>query len=221
MSDGKSLKHVVILCHPETDSFNATVAGTYCSVVRSIGQQVIVRDLYRMNFDPVLKAGEQPGSANFAASDDVAQEIALISNAAVLVLIYPIWFGTPPAMLKGYVDRVLGSGFTHRAIRNQDHDPVLAGVHLRSITSSGNTKIWLDEQGEWQSLVQVFDRYLARAFSMASSEHLHFSSVVNGLSERFVLQYLQDVKETARKVSSLIAKERHRDDNVDYSVLAT
>ncbi|CAN5221658.1 NAD(P)H-dependent oxidoreductase [soil metagenome] len=209
MSRAKMLKHVVILCHPEADSFNASVAETYCAVVRENGQEAIVRDLYRMDFDPVLKATEQPDSADYKMSNDVAREIELISGAAVIVLVYPIWFGTPPAMLKGYVDRVLGAGATHRAIRNQDCGALLSGVHLRSITSSGNTKIWLDEQGEWQSLVHVFDYYLERAFSMASSEHLHFSAVINGLSERFILQNLQEVKDGARKMCSVLAQERH------------
>ena len=51
-------KHVVVLCHPESDSFNAAVAERYCAVVREIGQEVVLRDLYRMEFDPVLKASD-------------------------------------------------------------------------------------------------------------------------------------------------------------------
>jgi NAD(P)H dehydrogenase (quinone) len=212
MSSTKMLKHVIILCHPQADSFNAAVAETYCATVRENGQEAVVRDLYRMNFDPVLKTAEQPDAENYKMSDDVAREIELISGAAVLVLVYPIWFGTPPAMLKGYVDRVLGAGFTHQSIRNKDQDPLLSGVHLRSLTSSGNTQIWLDEQGAWQSLVQVFDRYLEHAFSMASTEHLHFSAVIKGLSERFVLQNLQEVKEGARKICSTLAQARHHEE---------
>lgn len=202
-------KHVVILSHPSSDSFNATVAEEYCAVVREIGQEVILRDLYRMNFDPVLKANEQPGSANYSVSGDVAHELELLAGVSVLVLVYPIWFGTPPAMLKGYVERVLGSGFSHRAVRARAQNR-LAGTHMLSLTSSGTTKQWLEEQGAWMSLRMVFDHYLENAFSLASADHVHFSAVVTGLKDQDVREYLEEVRQAARKVSSTVLSEHHR-----------
>lgn len=202
-------KHVVVLCHPEEASFNATVAREYCAAVEEIGHEVLLRDLYRMNFDPVLKAQEQPDAADYARSDDVAAELELLAGASVFVLVYPIWFGTPSAMMKGYVERVLGSGFSHRAVRARAPNPLLTGAHLLSLTSSGTTKQWLDEQGAWLSLRNVFDEYLQNAFSMKSADHVHFSAVVEGLKERFVDEYLKEVRGAARKVSSVAASERH------------
>lgn len=203
MINTKKSKHVVVLCHPEPDSFNAAVAAKYCAVVEENGQEAVLRDLYRMKFDPVLQANEQPGSSAFLQSPHVAHELDIIADAAYLVLVYPIWFGTPPAMLKGYVDRVLGSDFSFRAVKARDATSRLAGAHLLSLSSSGTSQIWLDEQGEWQSLVTVFDHYLERAFSMASTEHVHFSSIVDGLSERFFLQNMEEVREAARKSCSI------------------
>jgi NAD(P)H dehydrogenase (quinone) len=207
MNATKKSKHVVILSHPEPDSFNAAVAAKYCAVVQENGQEAVLRDLYRIKFDPVLQGNEQPGSAAFRQSPHVTHELDVIADAAVLVLVYPIWFGTPPAMLKGYVDRVLGSDFSFRAVKARDAKSRLAGAHLLSLTSSGTSQIWLDEQGEFQSLVQVFDRYLERAFSMASTEHVHFSSIVDGLSERFFLQYMQEVREAAEKSCHIVADD--------------
>lgn len=204
MNATKKSKHVVILCHPELESFNAAVAAKYCAVVEEHGQEAVLRDLYRMKFDPVLQGNEQPESSTFLQSPHVAHELDIIADAAFLVLVYPIWFGTPPAMIKGYVDRVLGSDFSFRAVKARDAKSRLAGTHLLSLTSSGTSQIWLDEQGEWQSLVQVFDHYLGRAFSMASTEHVHFSSIVHGLSERFFLQYMQEVREAADKSCRII-----------------
>jgi len=210
MSTGEKPKHLVILCHPEPDSFNAAAADKYCAVVKENGQEAILRDLYRMDFDPVLRAREQPGAHNFIESPHVARELDLIGEAAFIVFVYPIWFGTPPAMLKGYVDRVLGSDFTFRSIREQDTSSRLAGKHLLSFSSSGTSKVWLEEQGEWLSLVTVFDRYLERAFSMASTEHVHFSSIVDGLREQFFLQYMEEVRQAARKSCSIVSEEYYR-----------
>lgn len=204
------LRHIVILCHPERDSFNAAIARQYCEVVEENGQEAVLRDLYRMEFDPVLRANEQPTSPTYAESRHIAHERDLISSAAFVVLIYPIWFGAAPAMLKGYVDRVLGSGFSFRQVRAQEFNTLLSGTHLFSLTTSGNPKTWLDEQGQWQSLIGVFDHYLKNAFSMESTEHLHFSSIVEGLSERYGLQCLEDVRQTARKTCSIASNDFHR-----------
>ena len=160
------------------------------------------RDLYRMGFDPVLKSNERPTAANFELSPDVAAEIDIISGADIFVLVYPIWFGTPPAMMKGYVERVFGAGFPHGAARNRLPHPMLAGKRLLSFTSSGLPRQWLEEQGAWLSLRKVFDDYLASAFSLASSDHVHFGSIGEGLTERVAREHLFTVEETARRVCS-------------------
>src|SRR3546814_20753005 len=98
------------------------------------------------------------GDPGFQSLPDVAEEVRLISGASVFVLIYPIWFGTPPAMLKGYVERVLGTGFYYRDVRENQENALLTGAHLLSLTSSGNTKNWLNAQAQWIALRDVFDQ---------------------------------------------------------------
>jgi len=190
--------HAVILCHPDSNSFNASVAQTYCDAVRALRREVVLRDLYRIDFDPVLKSSERPRDRGYVASRDVVAEMDAIRDADVFVLVYPIWFGTPPAMMKGYVERVFGADFGYRAIQARDPH-FMAGKHLVSITSSGTSFPWLNEQGAWESLRNVFDRYLANAFSMASCEHLHISNVVDDMGERSVREELFRVTEFARQ----------------------
>jgi NAD(P)H dehydrogenase (quinone) len=196
-------RHAVILCHPDANSFNAAVARRYCDAVSAIGHVAVLRDLYRSGFDPVLRSNERPkaGKASYAA--DVAAEIALIRDADVFVLVYPIWFGTPPAMLKGYVERVFGAGFDHRAIRTQKRHEFMSDKHLLSLSSSGNSIQWLEGRGEWLSLRNVFDDYLSNAFSMASNKHVHFSDITDGLAQRWVDEELLRVDEIARETCAL------------------
>lgn len=190
--------HAVILAHPDGDSFNAAVAQTYCQTVRELGHQAVLRDLYRIGFNPVLKTQEQPRPDKFVLSNDVASELAAIEKADVFVLIYPIWFSAPPAILKGYVDRVFGTGFSYGAIRDRGRHRFMGGKQLLSITTSGNSLQWLDEQGALLSFRTVFGQYLAKAFSMASSEHLHLASIVDNMSERHVKEELFRVSEAAQ-----------------------
>lgn len=199
-------RHAVILCHPDPDSFNASVAERYCQSVREVGHEVILRDLYRMDFDPVLKSNERPHLGTMAIADDVAAEIDEIRSADVFVLVYPIWFGTPPAMLKGYVERVFGAGFDHRAMREPKRHSFMADKHLVSLSSSGNSIQWFEEQGAWLSLRNVFDHYLATAFSMASEEHIHFSNIVEPMTAHNIDVELQRVSEFAQKICAGLLK---------------
>lgn len=200
------MRHAVILCHPDPDSFNASVAERYCQSVREVGHEVILRDLYRMDFDPVLKSNERPHLGTMAIADDVAAEIDEIRSADVFVLVYPIWFGTPPAMLKGYVERVFGAGFDHRAMREPKRHSFMADKHLVSLSSSGNSIQWFEEQGAWLSLRNVFDHYLATAFSMASEEHIHFSNIVDPMTAHNIDVELQRVSEFAQKICAGLLK---------------
>jgi NAD(P)H dehydrogenase (quinone) len=136
---------------------------------------------------------------------DVATEIAVIEKAEVFVLVYPVWFGAPPAMLKGYVDRVLGAGFSYGAIRDRSRHRFMGSKQLLSISTSGNSIQWLDEQGAWLSLRTVFGEYLAQSFSMARSEHLHLSNIVNDMTQRHVQEELYRVAEMAREMCERIA----------------
>ena len=197
-------RHAVILCHPDASSFNAAVADRYCTTVRAIGHEVVLRDLYRQGFDPVLRANERPTAEDFALADDVAAELEAIGGSSVFVLVYPIWFGMPPAMMKGYVDRVLGAGFPFGAMRERTLHPLLSGKRLLSFTSSGTTRSWLDEQGAWLSLRTLFDDYLRHAFSLEAADHVHFPSIVKGLKQRFVNEYLHQVEEAARRVCGCV-----------------
>lgn len=190
-------KHVVILCHPDPQSFNAEVAQTYCDAVHAQCYEAVIRDLYGMNFNPVLKSKERPSSHKFVPLKDVATELDALRDADVFVFVYPIWFGTPPAMLKGYVERVMGAGFGHRLMREPSRGSVAAGKHLVSISTSGNSSQWLESQGAVVSLHNVFDNYIANAFSMASHAHLHLSSIVEDMSDLTVRRELDQVTEFA------------------------
>jgi NAD(P)H dehydrogenase (quinone) len=188
------MKHAIILAHPEADSFNASVAKTYAQAIRLRGHDAIVRDLYAIGFDPCLKANERPDKPGQVIAPDVAAERALLADADVFVLIYPIWFGSTPAILKGYIERVFNQGFAFDQFETGQMRPLLAGRRLISFTSSGATNAWLDEAGLRLSLRYVVDGYLSRIFGLEVVEHVHFPSISPGLGERWVLENLATVR---------------------------
>jgi len=197
MTDTKRpYRHIVIRCHPEPEGFNAAMAKAYCAEAEKHGHKTLVRDLYGMAFDPVLRASERPGLA-FKPSPDVEQELAVIAGGDVFVLIYPIWFGGPPAMLKGYVERVLGSGAMPLQFKQETASGVMAKKRLVSFTSSGTDGHWLATQGQLESLISGFDRYIEHGFAMHPSEHYHFGSITAGTEPAEIERCLHEVKARA------------------------
>ena len=166
------IRHLVVLAHPRRGSFNHQIAQAYCDTVEACGQRPFLRDLYLNRFDPVLEyLGEAPEL-------EVVYDLTEIRRCDVVVFIYPIWFGGPPAMIKGYVDRVLGAGFKPSHDHAQAHNPFLKGRHMISFSTSASTQAWLGEQGQLTALREGFDQYLGTIFQLAATEHVHIDAVV-------------------------------------------
>jgi NAD(P)H dehydrogenase (quinone) len=168
----------VIFAHPNPDSFTASVAGTYIKAVQGLGHAVLCRDLYRMGFDPCLRTGEIP-QENFVPGADVLAERAMLQDADVFVLVYPLWLNAPPAMLKGYLERVFGFGFAYGGHRHSA-EPLLTGRHLIAFSSSSAPLQWVKDSGAMDAIHTLFDQYFARICGLTALDHIHFGGLVLG-----------------------------------------
>lgn len=193
------MKHVVILAHPRPDSFTAAMASRYAETVLKLGHDVLVRDLYAMDFDPRLKAEELPADRGFQPAPDVVAERERLWDADVFALFYPLWFNAPPAILKGYFDRVfiMGFGFTPTF---GGTDPNLTGAKLVSFTASGAPDHWVRQTGALDALTTLFDRHVAGVCGLQVLDHLHFGGVTPGIRKDAVDDMLKDVETSARRL---------------------
>jgi putative NADPH-quinone reductase len=102
----------IVLGHPKPGSFNHALAEAAAAEARAQGHQVRFHDLQAEGFDPVLPAGEEPAGAS------VPPEIELhcreIAEADGIVVVHPNWWGKPPAVMAGWVDRVLRPEVAYR-----------------------------------------------------------------------------------------------------------
>lgn len=171
------MKHAVILARPGPRSFTRLIADTYGAAVRERGGQVLVRDLYAMDFDPRLKAAEIPTADGASPAPDVVAERAVLADVDVFAFVYPIWFGAPPAILKGYVERVFGVGFAYRNLKAGGSEPLLGGRKMISFTSSGSENTWLVDSGHWEAVRQVFDKRLQVACGLEPLDHVNHGGV--------------------------------------------
>lgn len=102
---------LVILAHPNKESFNQALLKRTVDTLEASGHQVRVNDLYEQAFDPVLKGSELAGLQKGVVAADVLREQAHLSWADGLVILYPLWWLDRPAILKGWFDRVFTHGF--------------------------------------------------------------------------------------------------------------
>lgn len=196
-------RHLVVFTHPGTDSFGHRIVEAYRAAVEAEGQEVVVRDLYALGFDPVLRDAERP-PLQAAPADDVQAELDLLASASALVLVYPIWFGLPPAMLKGYVDRVLGSDYTLGDLQDRRGQQVLQGKPLLSFSTSGASFAWLDRNEQVLSLRKIFDAYLWQGFGMMRSEHVRLDEVTSAMTATDAEAKLAEVAAAARRTCALL-----------------
>jgi len=188
------VKHAVIVTHPNAESFTGTMAKAYCDAAAARGETVIVRDLYRLEFDPRLHADEIPWSADYRVHDDVAAERAALAGADVFALFYPLWVNAAPAMLKGYIERVFGAGFGYKP-HGGGNLPLLTGRMLISVTSSGAPMAWVKETGAWQALRTLFDAHFAAVCGLEIVDHLHFGGIVPGTRPDVVARHAAQVRD--------------------------
>jgi NAD(P)H dehydrogenase (quinone) len=194
------MQHALIVAHPNPKSFVTSLAMTYDEAVKGLGQKTIMRDLYGMLFDPCLKADEIPTSTGFAPRPDVVSERLILRDIDVFAFFYPFWLNAPPAMLKGYLDRVLGMGF---AYGTGGIGPLLKGRKLISFTTSGAPTDWVMKTGAWEAVRALFDEHVAAVCGLQVVEHMHFGGIVSGIRGDVVARHQQSVRDlVARQFGS-------------------
>ena len=201
-------RHLIIVGHPDPDSFCATIARACHDAVRECGHSATLHDLYATGFDPRLRAEERPGERSFEPAADIASAVAALHAADVITLVYPLWFGMPPAIIKGYIDRVMGAGFLASGLMHDGPASKLAGKRLILFTSSASTRPWLEEKGQWSALRRSFETYLQTIFGLRDGGHTHFDAIVPGLKAHVVEECAAAARAHMRTVSAEVLSEK-------------
>ena len=102
------MKVSVILGHPSPASFNHAIAQTAAEALRVLRHDVSYHDLYAERFDPVMTAAELARDARLP--DEIERHCREAGEADGFVVIHPNWWSQPPAIVRGWTDRVLRAG---------------------------------------------------------------------------------------------------------------
>ncbi|OKP94283.1 NAD(P)H-dependent oxidoreductase [Paenibacillus sp. P46E] len=188
------MKHLVVYAHPSAESFNHAILETTVQALKKKGHEVVVRDLYALNFQPVLKPEDTEAMRNGNTPVDILTEQKFITEADVVTFIYPIWWTGLPAILKGYVDRVFSYGFAY-AYGATGIDKLLTGKKGLIINTHGTPKEIYDSIGMTAGLKITSDTGIFDFTGIEMVEHLLFGSIPS-VGQAALDEILVQVEET-------------------------
>jgi len=147
------MKVLIVHAHPEPQSFTAALRDQATATLQAQGHEVQVSDLYAMHWNPVASASdftsrENPdylvyaleqrlGVKSQSIAADIRQELDKLLWADLLILNFPIFWFSAPAMLKGWIDRVLVSGVCYGGKRFYDQGGLAGKKALVTVTLGG------------------------------------------------------------------------------------
>lgn len=140
------MRALVVYCHPRSESFTAAVRDKVLERLSAFGADVRVIDLYGQGFQPALTAHEleiyEDESTN---KEPVAEEIEALKWCNTLIFVYPTWWYGLPAMLKGWLDRVMvpGVAFVMPQGANDTIKPGLQHITRLGVFTTCGASFWL------------------------------------------------------------------------------
>jgi putative NADPH-quinone reductase len=194
------MKVLVVLGHPKRGSFNHAIAEAAIKVLRDNGHEDVFHDLYEERFDPILPHGEIPKRAGL--NDLMGRHCGELSGANGIIIIHPNWWGQPPAILKGWVDRAFRPGVAYEFLEDDGGEGVPRGLLKARAAIVFNTSNTPEERE-----INVFGDPLETLwrnciFALCGVENFYrrtFGIIVTSTEEQRK-KWLLEVEETVNKI---------------------
>jgi NAD(P)H dehydrogenase (quinone) len=171
------MKVLVVYAHPYPKSFNHAVLESFTQGLRSKGHAVEILDLYAQGFSPLLTAGDLVSLQGGKVPADIQAEQARVSKAEGLAFIYPLWWSSMPAILKGWIDRVFSLGFAYDF---GEQGPLGLLKHRKAllITTCGADQAHMEESGIHKAIQVTTDMGIFAFTGIHDIRHEFFYNVV-------------------------------------------
>lgn len=186
------MKTLVIIASHNKNSFNNAIKDVVLETLKAKGAEVVVRDLYELNFNPVLSNSDFEGLQSGNLPADIKTEQEYIAWAEKIIVINPVWWTGMPAILKGYFDRTFLYGFAYK-FDSTGLVKLLAGKEALIFNTTGQPKE-LYEQGFYAAINMTSDTGIYDFTGIKVRKHVYFSSIMS-VSDDARKEYLQQVKQ--------------------------
>jgi NAD(P)H dehydrogenase (quinone) len=187
------MKILIIYCHPNPKSFNHAIKDLVVKNLAAAGHKVKLRDLYDLQFDPVLSAEDLKVIHEGNIPDLIKIEQECIVWADRLILIHPVWWTGFPAMVKGYIDRVFSFGFAY-TIEGGMPKGLLNGKKVLIINTTGAPSEYYQQIGMAEALKKTSDKGIYEFCGLEVIDHLFFGAVPT-VDDAARKGYLQEISQ--------------------------
>lgn len=188
------MKVLVIIGHQAEGSFCHAIAAAAIEELKAAGHEVIYHDLYQEQFDAILPAAEIPKQAEL---DPLVQKhCSEVSAADGYVVVHPNWWAQPPAILKGWIDRVFRQGVVYE-FTAEGVNGFLKGKTAQVFTTSNTPR---DVELKWfgDPLENLWKTCIFELCGLTNFERRNFESII--LSTPADRQaWLKEVRQTIRR----------------------
>jgi len=189
----------VILSHPNKASLNHAIAATAVEMLKQNGHEVYFHDLYEEKFVPLLSSGEIPKDVSLPP--DIERHCNEISNADGIVVIHPNWWGQPPAILKGWIDRVLRPGVAYEFLDGDEGEGVPNGLLKAKsalVFNTSNTETNREREAFGDPLETIWKNCIFDLCGVTNFYRRMFNIVVASTEEQRK-EWLKEVRQTVDK----------------------
>ena len=199
------MKISLILAHPDKQSFNAAIAKCCHETLLASGHTVYFHDLYSEDFDALLPAHE------IARITELSSKLKIdcneIASADGIIVVHPNWWGQPPAILKGWIDRVFRPGIAYEFIEGDAGEGVPVGLlNAKSalVFNTSNTESSREIHVFKDPLETIWKNCIFDLCGVHDFYRRMFNVVVTS-SEKERIDWLKEVHET---VNTYFSKEK-------------
>jgi putative NADPH-quinone reductase len=194
---------LIVLAHPTPGSFNHALAETVRDALCGDGHEVVLHDLYAEGFDPCLPGPEIPQDG--PVPDAIAAHCRELTEADGIVIVHPNWWGMPPAILAGWVDRVVRPGVAYRFDDGDGGEGVPVGLLKAKhalVLNTSNTPDAREQEAFGDPLELIWKRCVFDLCGVHSVERRMFNVVVTSTPEQR-RQWLAESVDLARTLFPL------------------
>lgn len=176
------MKNLIIYAHPNSGSLNHFFKQTIIETLQESNQEIEVRDLYEISFNPVLSLNDMSGQRMGKVADEVKTEQDFIVWADRIIFVYPIWWTGMPAIMKGYIDRVFSYGFAYRYDQGIQKG-LFKGKKAIIVNSHGKSNTEYEAMGMDKALSLTSDTGIFKYCGFEIQHHFYFDKADRASAE--------------------------------------
>lgn len=187
------MKALIVIAHPNDASFSHAMAQAAAQTLYERGYSIVIHDLYVEQFDPILTTSEE--TTDGPHDDLIEQHCSELQASDLIAVFHPNWWGQPPAILKGWIDRVFRPGVAYEyaaGVEADGHPQGLLHAHSGLVFATSNTASEREQAVFGNSLQILWRNCVFDLCGVARSEQRTFGPMSTS-SAGTRLQWLEEV----------------------------